>query len=120
MNRRISLRVVAAAVAVGAVAAGCGGGNSLLDAQGSEADRIASVWWLMFGLATAVYVIVAAFIVHAATRGRRRGDGNSRLDENRFIWIGGVLAPIVILAVLAVVTVDTTSALRNASPTSST
>jgi cytochrome c oxidase subunit 2 len=101
---------------VGALAAGCGGGRSLLDAKGSEADRVASVWWLMFGLAAAVYVVVAGFIVYAATRGRRRAGEPSRLDEHRFIWIGGVLAPLVILAVLAVVTVDTTSALRTASP----
>jgi cytochrome c oxidase subunit 2 len=109
-------RLVAIAVVVGALAAGCGGGHSLLDAKGSEADRIASVWWLMFGLAAAVYVVVAGFIVYAATRGRRRAVEPSRLDEHRFIWIGGVLAPLAILAVLAVVTVDTTSALRNSSP----
>jgi cytochrome c oxidase subunit 2 len=109
-------RLVALAVVVGVLTAGCGGGHSFLDAKGSEADRIASVWWLMFGLAAAVYVVVAGFIVYAATRGRRRSVEPSRLDEHRFIWIGGVLAPLVILAVLAVVTVDTTSALRTASP----
>jgi cytochrome c oxidase subunit 2 len=108
-------RLVALAVLVGATVAGCGGGRSLLDAKGSEADRVASVWWLMFGLAAAVYVLVAGFIVYAATRGRRKGGEPSRLPEHRFIWIGGVLAPLVILAVLAVVTVDTTSALRTSS-----
>jgi cytochrome c oxidase subunit 2 len=116
MSSRVRIRLVVLAVLVGAVAAGCGGGHSFLDAKGSEADRIASVWWLMFGLAAAVYVVVAGFIVYAATRGRRRSSESSRLDEQRFIWIGGVLAPLVILAILAVVTVDTTSALRNASP----
>ncbi|HEY3672589.1 MAG TPA: cytochrome c oxidase subunit II [Acidimicrobiia bacterium] len=116
MNRGARVRIAFVGIAIGVVVAGCGGGRSLLDAKGSESDRIAGVWWLMFGLATAVYVVVAAFIVHAATRGRRGRAGGSRLNENRFIWIGGVIVPMAILAILAVVTVDTTSALRNASP----
>jgi cytochrome c oxidase subunit 2 len=116
VSTRARVRLVALALVVGAVAAGCGGGRSFLDAKGSEADRIASVWWLMFGLAAAVYVIVAGCIVYAATRGRRRDVEPSRLHESRFIWIGGVLAPMAILAVLAVVTVNTTSALRTSSP----
>ncbi len=37
---------------------------------------------------------------------------SSRLQDNWFIWIGGVIVPFLILVVLAVVTVDTTSALR--------
>jgi cytochrome c oxidase subunit II len=85
---------------------------SIFDRQGSEADRIAGVWWLMFTLAAVVYVVVAGFIVYASTRGRRRRGVPSRLRDNSFIWIGGVAAPIVILAVLAVVTVSTTAALR--------
>jgi cytochrome c oxidase subunit II len=102
-----------ALVAVGAGA--CGGETSIVDPKGSEASRIAGVWWLMFGLAAGVYVVVAGCIIYAATRGRRRHGEESRLDHNRLIWIGGIAAPFAILAVLAVVTVDTTSALRNPS-----
>jgi cytochrome c oxidase subunit 2 len=102
-------------VAVGVVAAGCGGAHSIVDPKGSEADRVAGVWWLMFGLAAAVYVVVAGCILYAATRGRRRRP-QSRLQDNWFIWIGGVIVPFLILVVLAVVTVDTTSALRTSSP----
>jgi cytochrome c oxidase subunit 2 len=116
VSSRHRRRLVAVAILVGLVAAGCGGGHSFLDAKASEADRIASVWWLMFGLAITVYVIVAGCILYAATRGRRRSTGASGLRENRFIWIGGVIVPMVILAVIAVVTVDTTGALRNPSP----
>jgi cytochrome c oxidase subunit 2 len=112
VSTRARRRLVAIAIAVGATTAGCRGGRSFLDAKGSEAERVAGVWWLMFGLAAAVYVIVAGCIVYAATRGRRRRTQGSRLQENWFIWIGGVIAPLVVLAVLAVVTVDTTSALR--------
>jgi cytochrome c oxidase subunit 2 len=115
VSARHRRRLGALAVAVGIATAGCGGGRSLVDAKGSEADRVAGVWWLMFGLATAVYVVVAGCIVYAATRGRRRR-APSRLHDNWFIWIGGVIVPFFILAVLAVVTVDATSALRTSSP----
>src|SRR5207249_1675576 len=72
-------------------------------------------WWLMFGLAAGVYVVVAGFILYASTRGRRAGAGSSRLHDNWFIWLGGVVVPFLILVVLAIVTVQTTSALRNPS-----
>jgi cytochrome c oxidase subunit 2 len=85
---------------------------SIVTPKGSEADRIAGAWWLMFGLAAFVYVVVAGLIVYATVRGRRRGARTSRLHEDAFIWIGGVAAPVVILFVLAVVTVHTTEALR--------
>jgi cytochrome c oxidase subunit 2 len=115
VSARHRLRLGALAVAAGVVAAGCGGAHSIVDPKGSEADRVAGVWWLMFGLAAAVYVVVAGCILYAATRGRRRR-AQSRLQDNWFIWIGGVIVPFLILVVLAVVTVDTTSALRTSSP----
>jgi cytochrome c oxidase subunit 2 len=108
------LRLFAAAAFVAATAAACGGARSIVDPKGSEASRIAGVWWLMFGLAAGVYVVVAGFILYAATRGRRAGT-HTRLNDNWLIWIGGIVAPFVILVVLAVVTVNTTSALRNPS-----
>ncbi len=107
-----------------ALAAGCSGDPpSMLDARAGEARRIAGVWWLMFALATIVYVVVAAFIVVAVVRGRRetagqkagperpseRGDGPK---DDTFIWFGGIVAPVIILGVLAVVTVNTTGVLR--------
>ena len=85
---------------------------SIVTPKGSEADRIAGAWWLMFGLAAIVYVVVAGLIVYATVRGRRRGARPSGLREDAFIWIGGDAAPVVILFVLAVVTVHTTEALR--------
>lgn len=83
-----------------------------LDPQGPGARSIANVSWLMFGLATAVYVVVAGFIIFGALRGRKP----SRISDNAFIWVGGLIAPIIILAVLAVVTVKTTDALREPDP----
>jgi cytochrome c oxidase subunit 2 len=115
VSARHRRRLVALAIAVGIATASCGGAHSIVNPKGSEADRVAGVWWLMFGLAAAVYVVVAGCILYAATRGRRRR-GPSRLHDNWFIWIGGVIVPFLILVVLAVVTVDATSALRTSSP----
>jgi cytochrome c oxidase subunit 2 len=104
-------------VALGLTA--CGGDPpSMFDARGTEARRIAGVSWLMFGLAAAVYVIVAGFIVMAILRGRRRSSSDPtparEPKDDTFIWFGGIVAPVAILAVLAVVTITTTQDLRRA------
>ncbi len=92
----------------------CGSGSpSVLDAQGNEAKQIASAWWIMFGLAIGVYVLVAGFIVLAVVRGRRTAHGrSSKVPESAFVWIGGIAMPVAVLLVVAVVTVGTTAALR--------
>ncbi|MDQ3570605.1 MAG: cytochrome c oxidase subunit II [Actinomycetota bacterium] len=109
----------AALLGVGAVLmAACGKDSpSSLDPQGPAAKSIASVWWLMFGLATAVYVVVAGFIIIGALRGRGRQEGKpSRISDGAFIWVGGLIVPSVILGLLAVVTVNTTDGLRQPDP----
>jgi cytochrome c oxidase subunit 2 len=114
-------RAVAAAtvVLVGLALGACSGNSpSILGGKGSESRSIANVWWIMFSLAAAVYVVVAAFILFALFRGRRRaagGDGapaESRVSDTGFIVAGGIVVPTLILAVLAVVTVRTASELR--------
>src|SRR4051812_27460177 len=75
------------------------GGHAITSPHGSEARRIASVWWLMFSMAAGVYVIVAGFIVFAIARGRRKAaaagshsDSDdpvpSRVADSTFIWWG--------------------------------
>jgi cytochrome c oxidase subunit 2 len=116
--------IAAAGVALAtAVLAGCGNSRSpnMLDPKGTEAHDIAGVWWLMFGLAAGVYLVVGGLIIHSVRTGRRRaraegGDGadgpdSPRFDDHMVLW-GGVVVPLVILFVLAVVTVRTTNALR--------
>ncbi len=119
-GRRRWFRLTPLAVATSLLALSCGRDSpSALSPKGPNAARIAEVWWLMFGLATAVYVAVAALIIAAAMRGRRAGDDEgrpSRITDSSFIWVGGVIVPSVILGVLAVVTVNTTNALRRSEP----
>src|SRR5206468_6153514 len=84
-----------------------------LHPKGSEARHIAGAWWLMFSLAAGVYLVVGGFILVGAMRGRRSEHGRpSRIADSAFIWIGGLLVPIAILAILGVVTVTTTRVLR--------
>ena len=117
MNRRRT-SFVAACLALALTLGACSAhAPSMLRAHGTESRHIAGVWWLMFGLAAAVYVIVATLIVVAIVRGRRNEEGLERgPKDGHFIWFGGILAPVVILAVLAFVTITTTKAVRAVTP----
>jgi cytochrome c oxidase subunit 2 len=108
-------RLAALALVTGTVAiASCSGSSpSMLDARGNEAKHVETAWWIMFGLALAVYVLVATFILIAVVRGRRTTHGKgSRIPDNAFVWFGGIIMPAVVLIVIGVVTVGTTAALR--------
>jgi cytochrome c oxidase subunit 2 len=114
MRRQARLAI---GLGVALVMAACSNDSpSALDGKGPEARRIAGVSWLMFGLAAVVYVVVAGFIVVAIRRGRRRQEDSPKParepKDDTFIWFGGIVAPVVILAVLAVVTIRTTQDLR--------
>lgn len=111
MTRRRLLALLAAALLLGA----CSDSPSVLDAKGDEARHLAGTWWLMFGLAAAVYVVVGGFIVVAIIRRRDAGQaGSSAAGDSRFLWLGGIVMPVVVLAVLAVVTINSTRNLRTA------
>jgi cytochrome c oxidase subunit 2 len=107
-------RTAALLVVAASVLAACGNERSpsILDPQGPEARKIAGAWWLMFGLAAAVYLVVAGLILFAIVRNRRGGSPTSRLNDHAFVVIGGLLAPVAILMLLAVVTVRTTTDVR--------
>jgi cytochrome c oxidase subunit 2 len=84
-------------------------GPTILRGAGAEGRDIAGLWWVMFGLAALVYVAVAGLVVYALLRRRE-----SRLRDDSFVVFGGVVAPAVILLVLAAVTVRTTASVRAA------
>ncbi len=116
MTRR---RVVVLLVMAGMMLAGCGGNRrspKILGGNGSESHRVSGLWWLIFGLAAFVYLVVGGFIVLAAVRGRGTPAGRrSRITDHGFIWVGGIIAPLAILMTVAAFTVNTTSALRKPS-----
>ena len=106
MSRRVIV-----AVAGAAVLSGCAGSPSMLDPHSPQADHISRLWWLMFAIAAVVYVLVAGLVVVAIVR--KRHAASARL-EHRFIVIGGVVVPAIILAVVGVDTIRTTNALTPA------
>ncbi|MGI9119478.1 MAG: cytochrome c oxidase subunit II [Acidimicrobiales bacterium] len=115
MRRHRSPLLVAGILAV--VACGDSSSPSALDPKGDEADRLAGLWWLLFGLATAVFLVVTAFIVVGLVRGRGTSEGKgSRIGDGTFIGVGGLIVPVAVLAVVAVATVGTTKELRRPAP----
>jgi cytochrome c oxidase subunit 2 len=89
----------------GAVLAGCVSTSSpnSLDPAGSDARSVSALWWVLLWIATAVFVIVAGLILFGAFGRRRANPG--RWSDHRFITLGGIAVPFVILAVVGVMTV---------------
>ena len=90
---------------------------SPLAPAGSEAHRLAGVWWLILGLGTFVAVFVLALVVVGLLRRRGDPDPDGPEDEDhprdqRFVTLGGLVLPVVVLTVAAVATVTTSRALR--------
>lgn len=81
--------------------AGCSGPQSMLDPSGTGARDAADLWWLMFWMGTAVFIVVLALIGLAIVRGDRAG--NTALTRNgrqRMVILGGVVVPVVIIAIV--------------------
>jgi cytochrome c oxidase subunit II len=96
----------------------CTSATSTLDPAGPGAARIERLWWLIFWIATVVFLIVLGFLIVALRRGRRQDvevSRNVRWGEP-FIVISGVVVPAVILiGVFVVSLVDMRSLSRTGS-----
>lgn len=93
------------------------GGPSILKGAGVEGHDIAGLWWIMFALAAAVYLIVGGFVIYAILRGRRARREpviGRRFSDDTFVVVGGIVVPVLILFVLAVLTVRTSTTARAA------
>ncbi|HTO00276.1 MAG TPA: cytochrome c oxidase subunit II [Microthrixaceae bacterium] len=112
------------------IAGGCSGSSpSIVDDHGVEAQKVAGVWWFMFILAIAVYVVVASLIIIGVLRGPRGAEESTPSDsandltpvtardpgDARWIWVGGIIVPVIILTTLAVVTIRTVQTVRRPS-----
>jgi cytochrome c oxidase subunit 2 len=78
------------------------------------------VWWLLLALGTFVAVVVLVAVIVAMFRGRDSNrdtnNGETTGTERRFIIGGGLVFPIIVLSVVAVVTVHSTATLRKSAP----
>jgi cytochrome c oxidase subunit II len=97
-----------AGVVAAAAWLGCTGSQSALDPQGVQADRIYSLWNVMFVSSIAIFVIVMAFVIVAVVR--RSGE----LDGRRsWRWVvGGTVATVVLLIGLIVYDAGVTRAIE--------
>jgi cytochrome c oxidase subunit 2 len=90
--------------------------QSSLNPKGAEAHQIDELWRLVLGLATFVFVVVNAALLVAIVRFRqRKGDATEpkQIHGNTRLEIAWTILPAVVLAVLAVPTVQTLFDLRS-------
>ncbi|HEU5198504.1 MAG TPA: cytochrome c oxidase subunit II [Ktedonobacterales bacterium] len=89
--------------------AGCGSNSSILDPQGPIASKEATLFWIILGVATFVFVAVEAVLIYSVFRFRERPGapeprqihGNTRLE---IIW---TIVPSFVLFVVLGVTIST-------------
>lgn len=75
---------------------GCAGDLSALDPAGPFAASIADLWWLMLSGAAAVFALVLGLFLLVLYR----PEAGRRIPPSRWIWIGGVVFPLVTLVAL--------------------
>lgn len=76
----------------------------MLDAAGTGARETLSVWWLMFWLGTAVFVVVLAILWYAVTRSPKPESESqeSSATRMRIVLLGGIIMPVIIVAIVFV------------------
>lgn len=62
---------------------GCQGMQSALDPAGPQSARIGRLWWLMFWICSAVYVLVIGALIYAVRRGHRREQADQTPEVER-------------------------------------
>lgn len=96
---RASRGAAVTVIACAAAATGCG--DATLDPAGPAADRIATLFWVMFALAAVACVVVAGFLFAAVIRRRRSPDTPSGPADRTLVLAGGALALLVIVPTAA-------------------
>ncbi len=89
-----------AACAVAALAGGCTGPQSWIAPAGRDAAAVADLFWVMAAGAVVIWVLVVGLMVFAS--GIRQGR-HSETIANRFVVIGGMILPTVVLFFLLLV-----------------
>ena len=117
----VKLVMLAVACVVSAVAfSSSAAGQSILEPASRSASRVADLWWLMFWMGTVIFVLVMLILLFAVSRGRR-SETESDLSRGRrqsVVITGGVVVPIVVLAIIFGFTLRTLSGLADDRATS--
>lgn len=97
----------------GAAFAHTAAGQSILEPASRSAKRVADLWWLMFWLGTVIFVLVMLLVLFAVARGRNSGsDSDLGIKRRQSVVItGGVVMPLIVLAVVFGYTLHTLTGL---------
>lgn len=99
----------------GLLLSGCTNAPNLLDPKGPAAQQVVNLWWLLFGLAMVVFVIVMLYLSLALFR--RRPPSPYQAAEPpaglRAVLFGGIIGPALILLVVFGATVWTLRAIAS-------
>lgn len=79
----------------------------VLEPRGAGAERIADLWWFTVVVGGAVYLLVLAILalgVRHALRRRRHDREAPDPDTRRWVGVGGIVLPVVVLSILLVLT----------------
>ena len=98
----------ASAAAAALLLAGCARAPSAFAPRGAAASSIAVLWWVLLGLGTTIFVIVAAYLLIATMR--QHPGGRTRVlagADERFIAAWGIAIPAAVLLVVLGLTIRT-------------
>jgi cytochrome c oxidase subunit II len=81
-------------------ASACAESPSPLHPQGPGAQQQADLWWILFGIAAAIFFFVVFVLLYAAIRKPGIGEREDRYGFGTpLLWIGGIFIPLVALSV---------------------
>lgn len=86
--------------------------SSAFEPFGPAATMIADIWWIMFAVFGAVFLLVIGLLALAVLRGRWQKVPRPPLGDNTFITLGGLVLPTVILLPLLIYTLVLTRKLE--------
>lgn len=99
---------------VAALLAGCAGDPpAATRPAGPHAATLADLWWLLFGMASAVFIGVMTYLVYALFRSRKASVKNAGAPPSHprsVVW-GGIVMPAIVLTIVFTATVRTLWAL---------
>lgn len=103
-----------AALVVGMLASGCGGSSiqSALHPASPASAKIAWLWWFLFGICSAVFLAVMGLMVAGLLRRPPGEPYTVPPNGTRFVVVGGILIPAVLLLTMLVASLQTTVALK--------
>ncbi|MDX2138512.1 MAG: cytochrome c oxidase subunit II [Chloroflexota bacterium] len=107
LSRTLRLLALVTFLAVGSRASAQDGAPvSALQPAGPAAANIAQLWWVMFALGMAVFILVTAILLYTLlVRNRRRSvEDVQPARGNRWLIYGGLVMPAIVLAIVAAFT----------------